>query len=304
MARGRLRKDVLAAIVPAALLALPALAGCGGEGGGSQGGEPALGPVPAIRSGTTIELPLDAYTPEEGLLGKANDLLLQDCVRRYGFSMGSVPPARPRPKNERRYGIMDANLASRRGYSPPPETAAQDQKRQLAVPNPPPIEILYGRAKTLRREPIREFAGQPLPSGGCVGEARTKLSAGAPAGADFKLGMKLSTEAHGQAERDGRVIKAWAMWSSCMAKSGYRYKTPWHANNDPQWEGDAASLREIRTAQADISCRNSTNMVGVWVAVESAYQRRLIEKNGLALAETKKLIEIRQRNVASFMAGR
>jgi hypothetical protein len=304
--RGRTRKALRAALAPIVLLTPMSLVGCAAGGGGTTGGEPAIGPPPVIRDGTQIKLPLDAYIPGEGILGKANDLLLQDCVRRYGFSIGAAVQTKPRPGNERRYGIVDAGSAARQGYNAPPEMSAgaASQRRQLAVPNPPPTEILYGRASKSPRQKVQAYGGKPVPDGGCVGAVRARLSSGAPARADVKLGERLANQAHAQAEHDSRVTKVWALWSSCMAKSGYTYKTPWAAHDDPQWQGDSANLREIRTARADIACRNQTNMVGIWMAVESAYQRRLMEKNSPALAETKKLLDTLQRNVAGVMAGR
>jgi hypothetical protein len=296
-----------AALAPTVLLAPMALVGCAaGGGGGTAGGEPAIGTPPAIRDGTQIKLPLDAYIPGEGILGKANDLLLQDCVRRYGFSIGAAVPAKPRPRNERRFGIVDAEPAARRGYNPLPEmgTGAASQQRQLAVPNPPPTEILYGRASVSPHRKVQAHAGKPVPDGGCVGAVRARLSSGAPARADIKLGERLANQAHAQAEHDSRVTRVWALWSRCMARSGYTYKTPWDANDDPRWQGETADLQEIRTARADIACRNETNLVGIWAAVESAYQRRLVEKNSVALTETRKLLDTLQRNVAGVMAGR
>ncbi|MFA1541817.1 hypothetical protein [Actinomadura monticuli] len=290
------------------LAALMLLGGCAAGGGpGESGGEPAIGSPPVIRDGTQIKLPLDAYMPEEGVLGKANDLLLQDCVRRYGFSLGAAAAPRPRPRNERRFGIVDAEVAARHGYGLPPEAkaGATGQQRQLAVPNPPPTEVLYGRASDSSRQTVQNYAGKPVPAGGCIGEVRARLSSGAPARADIRLGERLANQAHAQAEHDSRVTSAWALWSRCMAKLGYTYKTPWDAHDDPQWQRrESAGSREIRTARADIACRNETNMVGIWLAVESAYQRRLVEKNSLALAETKKLLDALQRNVADVMAGR
>lgn len=305
MVRGRRLKALRAVLAPTVLVAPLTLAGCAFGGGGTTADEPAIGPAPAIRDATQIKLPLDAYVPREGILGKANDLLLRDCVRRYGFSLAAVAETRPRPPNERRFGIVDADQAARRGYNPPPEWdhGATSQQRQLAVPNPPPTEILYGRASNSPRRTIQQYAGKPVPNGGCVGEVRTRLSSGAPVGADPRLGETLATRAHAQAENDSRVTTAWGRWSACMARSGFTYKTPWHAHDD-RWAGDTASVREIRTARADVACRNETNLVGIWVAVESAYQRRLIEKNAVALAETRKLLETLQRNVARVMAGR
>lgn len=43
--------------------------------------------------------------------------------------------------------------------------------------------------------------------------------------------------------------------------------------------GDAATQREIDTATADVACRTKHTVNGTWVAVQSAYQKRIMAAN-------------------------
>ena len=71
-------------------------------------------------------------------------------------------------------------------------------------------------------------------------------------------------------------------WSACMAAAGYRYAGPLDPPKDARFQ-DARTPLEISTAEADVACKQRTNLVGVWFAEESARQRSLIEANRPAL---------------------
>jgi hypothetical protein len=43
----------------------------------------------------------------------------------------------------------------------------------------------------------------------------------------------------------------------------------------------------MHMAASDVACKQKTNLVGVWVAVESAIQKSLIEKNQEALTQVR-----------------
>jgi hypothetical protein len=65
-----------------------------------------------------------------------------------------------------------------------------------------------------------------------------------------------------------------------MKERGYSYSSPMVAVEDKRFTKSAtASAEEIRVAQADVACKRENNVIGVWYAVEVAYQERAIEKN-------------------------
>lgn len=69
-----------------------------------------------------------------------------------------------------------------------------------------------------------------------------------------------------------------------MHDKGFDYSTPANAIGDPRFQSAATvSALEISTAKADVTCKMHVNLVGVWSAVETAYQVRLINQNRAAL---------------------
>lgn len=263
--------------------------------------EPALGPISVVTSYTQVVLPLDAYMQsgdEIELDGYASNRLIQRCMRRFGLDWAvRVPgPRSDTPRNDRRYGIVDATQAARYGYSAP------DVEEAKPATGPPisddQVAVLTGRGQN-------SFNGVAVPDGGCAGEARHALEAGAPplgtAGSP-NLVEQLNHDAGAKADSDRRVRAVFDQWSSCMKESGYNYAGPWDANDDPHWSDAQVTRQEIATAVADVACRTRTNLVGMWYAVETAYQKDAIEQYAPQLAECQSYVDNRNRNVARVIA--
>jgi hypothetical protein len=88
-----------------------------------------------------------------------------------------------------------------------------------------------------------------------------------------------------------------------MHDRGYDYKNPWAANNDPAMRVETASAKEIATAQADLACRNQHNVAGVSLAIETAHQARVIEKNTDALRSEKQKLDERVKKAGDLVSG-
>jgi hypothetical protein len=91
---------------------------------------------------------------------------------------------------------------------------------------------------------------------------------------------------------DSRWLTAQAKWSTCMAAAGFAgYKSPLDSLFDAKWQQTgsdgraSASTEQIATATADIICKQKTNLVGIGLAVQSAYDQRYIQSNTQALNE-------------------
>jgi hypothetical protein len=67
-----------------------------------------------------------------------------------------------------------------------------------------------------------------------------------------------------------------------MKRVGFDYPTPLDVLQDRELLARASSAQRA-TAVADTTCKREHNVVGVWAAVEAAYQRTLIEENQSAL---------------------
>ncbi|WP_437068827.1 hypothetical protein [Streptomyces sp. enrichment culture] len=239
-----------------------------------------------------LRLPLQDYLladHELRELDRARVVLIDRCMRGFGFSYPVRHPTAdlgPRSPTERRYGITDASDAAAHGYG----LGDRDPARQKP-PEKPDLDadaqtVLFGKGRS-------SVKGRPVPEGGCVTQADRSLGAGAPAGTDPGLAQQLSFQSFDLSRADSRVRRATRAWSACMAGHGYDYADPLAPLGDPALSG-ATSPRAVATATTDIRCKKATNLVGIWFAVESAYQRRLIDDHhdrltGLKQANTARL---------------
>ncbi|MEU7280950.1 hypothetical protein AB0A69_19515 [Streptomyces sp. NPDC045431] len=282
---------------PVALaLAAVTLSGCAGTGAadsadGAGSGPIAIGAVTTVTSAEQLAFPLDAYelTPAQARqLQLAQDKLVAACMTARGFSWAA--PQRPAPaggnRHVRRYGVLDPAEAGRTGYHGPAQTGPGAKEREAG-------------------QDTSEAAQQA--AGACVLEARARLNGKksmdkADTTSDDYI-ERLVVEDAERAEQDPQVVKAFAKWSDCMSEAGHDYDDPWAANNDPEWgKSETATDTERRIATADVTCKVETNLAGVWLAVETAYQKRTLERNAKALAEVKKSNEDRMRRAADVLA--
>jgi hypothetical protein len=87
-----------------------------------------------------------------------------------------------------------------------------------------------------------------------------------------------------------------------MKKSGYSYKEPLDASDDPKFSSPEVSRDEVATATADIACRKSTKVAVVWFEAESALQSAEIEKKAESLDEAKRDMDAAVKKTASILA--
>lgn len=295
----------------ALLVLVSLLASCApGSDPGKQ--EPDVGPTPAIASGANMVLPLDAYRLSKKdyiRVRRAAWMLTRDCVRRFGgdYTLSESTLLANLPgfehDNDRRYGLFDATSAAERGYRvPPSETGSTDAAEKGAGWNPNETELYLVRGVSAgRATPVTDTDGKPLPEGGCSGEADRALHDGTTKPSNETYADEMNRESHKRSEADSRVRAVMAKWSECMARSGYTYKTIWEPN-DYKWPPTPGAT-EIATAKADVACKNEVNLVGVWHAVETAYQKQMIEQNAERLKETQTYLDATIRNAARVVGG-
>lgn len=272
-----------------------ALAGCGAQDD-DAGQEPAVTSFPPVTSSQQISLPFDAYllTADQDVLNlKANNLLVRRCAARFGVEATMPVGLNPTPNelNGRRYGIVDGKRARSFGYRPEQSPAEVDQGEW--DPSPAEMAVLgMGEASAV---PPKDSDGRALPEGGCIGEADRALGGSQPpAPVDVVSVFK-------SAESDSRIQAAWKRWSRCMKKAGYDYTSPWQPNN-AKWPPQV-TRKEIQTAVDDVACREQSNLVGTWMAVEAAYQRAAIEANPEGFDAMKKWHDKRVRTAAEVLKG-
>ncbi|MFJ5777717.1 hypothetical protein [Streptomyces sp. NPDC093094] len=244
---------------------------------------PAVSATPTMRSSASLELPLEAYAwtdSEERTRRQGEDLLAADCMRGHGFDLAPRPAYRGDKalRDARRYGVSDPDSASRFGYRLDP--AARGPKPPEENYSPAESLVLFGPQEG---QGSRKSAdGKAIPKGGCWGQALRDLASDGPEvdPSDEEFADQLAVFTYQASQKDPRVKKVFAAWSACMKEKGYDYRGPMEAGDDTSFQNsDTVSRREIQVAEADVACKREHNLIGVWYAVEVAYQERAVEQN-------------------------
>lgn len=210
--------------------------------------------------GPSARLPIARYslTDEEAvLLSRAERRLIGACMKRYGlpYEEATVDPP---GLSDRRYGLADRVEAQNSGYHPPEFTGNETVKQaQESMP------VLMGQ--------VSSYQGKPVPSGGCVEEAGRRVQ-GAPAPQDaVQAATEISRSSFEESRSDPGVRKVVSAWSQCMKSKGYSYPSP--ADSAAAFVEKAEVTREEkRAATADVSCKDETGLIDIWLRVETRIQ--------------------------------
>ncbi|MFH8410984.1 hypothetical protein ACH4FX_40365 [Streptomyces sp. NPDC018019] len=246
------------------------------------GAAPAAGPPPApSRQARDLRLPLDVYAltdADTNTLDDAQDVLLRRCMKDQGMDWKTLPRISPRdlePQNRRRYGAIEAAVARRYGYHPPPA---------------PPALTRRDRAWDEREElpaGVQRAAYGPSGDGGCLKEAMRRLGGGLPQ-PDAHTFNQLTGTALDASQRDPAVRAAMRKWSACMRRAGFDYPDALAAAGDRRWTRTAhATPDERAVAGRDVACKDETQLVQVWVAAETRIQQHQIRAHTPALRQAK-----------------
>lgn len=300
------------------------LAGCSdddsssAESKGNPKAPPAVAETPKITNANDKSMPLDTYllNPEQSeTIDNAYAGILTDCMKRFGFDY-TPPEAQatassgdaPTTRTDGRFGRQNAEDAEKWGYhavggveddSP---WGNKGQKMTAAMQT----------AERGSDDPKQKFGpggqvinGEKVPDHGCVGEGRKKLTGSVNGNTgDAKLANDLKFDTLTKAQQDKRTRAVFAKWSTCMKDKGFDYTDPLAALGDEEWAKTPQPTRhEIQVATADQECRAKHNVVGVWFAVDYAYQEQAVEQNAEALADVKKNIDTMLKAAAAAQAG-
>ncbi|NSL42741.1 hypothetical protein [Streptomyces sp. 8P21H-1] len=265
--------------------------GCSGglTGNTADVAAPSVGPSPkAPPTGYDglVGLPLSEYgtsEKEDLLLYQTNEALVAQCMKSRGHATYSKRKKTISPKNTRaekevlrpagNWGYIGHATAKRVGF-------------HVAVPLP------FSEGPKGRE--LKDYNV-------CWDRAEKKL----PSLTNTK-GWKLTQDLFGRSfqvtSSDSRVAVARKNWSSCMSAAG-------HPAEDPQKLADSfrdakkASVKEIAAAIADESCTRSSNLAGIYFAVLTGYQQRLIAANTKVLTDYKKQVHARVDRAARLLAA-
>ncbi len=304
VSRYRSRRSLLLAW----LMVVAAIAACDGGDKPSDTGEPALAAIPTVRSASELVLPLDSYLPDDATqqtIYAAQNILLRQCVARFGLefpvSVGGGSTANLN-LNARRYFVFEAAKVRTDGYHLSKEMRDEMDRVDAERSANRAVEISNDARNIIEGKGPTTFNGQQVPQGGCSREAALKL--GGDKVDTVKLNVQgLGNEALGRMMTDSRVTAVNALWSGCMKELGFSYPDPKSANEDRRWGSDEPTKVEIDTAVADAECKAKHNVVGVMLAVETAYQKRIIDQKVTELNELKALYSTQVANAAQIIAS-
>ncbi|MFD9032008.1 hypothetical protein ACFVZW_12780 [Streptomyces sp. NPDC059567] len=275
------------------------------SGGGDPKSEPEIGAVPKLLRMTELSYPMDTYetTPEQQQqLQKAQNRLISQCMKRYGFSYEPPQPVdsgRRPGSDDSRYGLTDPDKAARYGYdsrggaAPPAKAPAPSlgATGKLALSGP---DTKGGAAQPMSWEEAqgvdsgKVVNGQKVPVGGCTRESYLKLYAPKKGAVDIMFVFNVTADAFTRAREDSRVAEAFKAWSACMAEKGYKTDDPVSPQEDLGITSDTyGGPKAVAAAKQDVACKERANLVGVWYTVETAYQKRNIEQNAETLNQAK-----------------
>ncbi|MDB1086414.1 hypothetical protein PJ985_02340 [Streptomyces sp. ACA25] len=300
-------------LYPACVLALiGALAGCGAALSGEDTGDrlPELGDVPRLTGPATPAYPLDEYLASDEelrLLERAQATLTEECMSRYGFAYRAELPPAPQERQNLRYGLADAQHAAEFGYAL--STDGQEPARpELSLSEAEEL-VLFGPdgddpfpsswEEATESDAFVEVDGQSIPVGGCQRESYLKLYAPVPDSVDIMQPQSVEQEAYTRSLEDPRVREVSEEWSACMAEEGYAADDPVSPQTELGIDG-LSSPEAVAAAEADVTCKAEVNLVGVWYAVEVAYQERALEENAEMLTSAREQHQDRMRLVAEL----
>ncbi|WP_329424224.1 hypothetical protein OG339_27970 [Streptosporangium sp. NBC_01495] len=256
-----------------------------------------------------LSLPLDAYQmspAQHAEQANLDNIVVRVCMRSYGISyLTDVPDIRQRfvayvaAADSRRYGISDLSSAQERGYHLPPVLLPEDDKTTSTATETLTHEqerVLTGQPaakQSATRKDAGEYAGKAILEGGCVGESTRILNQSAAAHHETTLfAAGLQHQIYGRTQQHPDTLAVFKRWSDCMAESGYRYSGPIAAATDPTWDlAGPATPEEIKTAVADVTCKQRTNLVAIAHEVESDLQRKAIATHAPRLAPLKDVVQ-------------
>ncbi|MFG2299157.1 hypothetical protein [Streptomyces sp. NPDC048603] len=306
-----------AVALAAALLA----SGCGADEAGKGGKEPALGPVAHNPVTSSLAFPMDAFTDSDAdvrRMARVQDRITAQCMARYGFtyegSASATAPAGAEDRHRYLFGLADPAYAARYGYDknagaervPPTRPTLSDSAnvvlhgmRSDDKPGSRPDPMTQDEAD--KTDSGIDVGGKKVPAGGCVREGYRKLYAPTKDSVDLLFAFGLSSEAHQRSKNDSRVKDVLGKWSDCMGKAGYSgISTPYEVVEKLRLTDDKGGPKAVAVAVKDVACKREANLVGVWAAVEKAYQEQLAEEHAETLALYKKQRDARFKLAASM----
>jgi len=295
----------------AALAVMIAVAGCGVSRPGTKAVLVPLGPISVITSVDQITRPIDAYVPtvtDINKLTKGMDIVQARCMK--GFNLpyqseeidGLAQDVLDYIARTPLYGYFGTDTQLDKGYDMMRNPSAADNSASV-----PQVAVNVFNGKNSAGTLITSYQGKKVPPGGCQGAGAAAVGGFPP----MPTTEVLPDGGPRTPASDPRLVAIYAKWAQCMKTKGYGYSTPMAAFLDPQWQPHSAaefqdytvSPVQIATVTADLDCKKSTNLIGVAIAVESAYDNQYIKSHKTQLAKFQMQLDARVAKAEQIIAG-
>lgn len=277
---------LLAPLIAGALVV--SVASCTPDAPSQQGAVQTLGsgpaspsPHPSIGRVTTPTSPTDLVRPiQKYLLDPANSLRLYEAQREQVLACAEQASGKSGLKwtyNSKAVlafiELQKSNLATRSplwGFFDPSNVAETG------------YEQVPGSVTNLTLKPIPGVPGALTQQ--CLNDTQAAMGLQDTAGPVFS-GVPSILPGRGPyvPSDDPKFVAAEKAWSACMSRAGFSYRTPLDAQYDPAWLHGKNEQRQKATAMADITCKLKTNLVGVGLAVQAAYDDAYISSHKASL---------------------
>lgn len=265
-----------------------------------------LGNISVIRSPDEVKRQIEYWLPTDAqvdAIKNAADAATRMCIAGFGIQL---------PKNLTQPSSTGSQYFREQspeyGYFAP-ESVQQKGYDRIVVVSPTsatssPITDMLLSGRDASAAVVTEYAGKKVPPGGCI-NVGIRATGGAPPDAASTQGLPAGGPKIPQNEP--HLVSVYASWSACMKTKGLTYATPMDAYLNPKWVVDNGpskhSSDEIGTAQADMECKESTNLVGVAVAVENAYDTNYITSHHADLLKAKRDLDLRVNNADALISA-
>ncbi|MFG3140629.1 hypothetical protein ACGFZA_31040 [Streptomyces sp. NPDC048211] len=272
------------------------------DGSGSPSSESST-PSRTPENGPSFQLPISHYsftTEESALLSKAEGIATRQCMARFDLTYA---PAHPRlaSGSDRRYGITSREEAKELGYHQPSSSAQTNAalpKRDLLVL----MGSLHPEQDSPDTQTVEVDGKQvPVPAGGCTGDAARSVRGPSTESKGAATAQNIALTGFKESLADAKVASVLKNWAKCMKEKGFTYSSPLEPANDFAGK-PTASAEEKRLALADISCKERTDLVRVWVGVESAIQKAKIAAHMKDLTDLKHIHASQMKTARSIIA--
>jgi hypothetical protein len=221
------------------------------------------------------------------LVDRANDVLIDRCLRESGFTNPILDLERPEtaPIEERRLGIwVEANAASY-GYGFPPNSFADEGNA-----------LLDSQSEEWGKAQATCYQTTDLVPALVYEDAFAQSD-----GSAIAVGAKGRTESYSYAALQPEWRDARSDWWACLRENGV---TP--VTGDDDWAPEVPSDREaaVRVALIDIACKQETNLIHRITDKVAQYETAYVVKNEAALLAQRDAVDSVIAEAEAILDGR